>query len=113
MGDTLTFLTKPELTGMAGLISPAPDAYVAVENNRYLVEVLSHMPLRSIKYRIEQYREYFESNEWQENTDKPFPAIALLIPDTDQTKRIQKIVNDEPDLRFVVSSGQAQLLQPK
>ncbi|OQB06394.1 MAG: hypothetical protein BWY19_00203 [bacterium ADurb.Bin212] len=79
------FYTKTELSGMEHMLSPKPDAYFAVENKggvkRYFLEVFnSNLRSNILRHRVKEYLSYYNDEEWQDNTDKPFPEIILILP---------------------------------
>lgn len=112
-GAALDFRTKTDLYGMAGLISPAPDAYIAIsekqgEVKRYFLDLLEDIPAAVLRGRVKRYFDYYESNEWQEHTGKPFPEIILICPNERLKKHlyryIQHQLQDEPELNFYLST---------
>jgi len=79
------FYTKTDLSGMKHLISPHPDANFAVESKtgikRYFLEVFNeNLRTNILRHRVKAYLTYYESDDWQDNTDKPFPEIILICP---------------------------------
>lgn len=79
------FYTNTDLSGMKHLISPHPDAYFAVESKtgikRYFLEIFNdNLRTNILRHRVKAYLTYYESDEWQDNTDKPFPEIILVCP---------------------------------
>ncbi len=107
------FYTKTDLSSMEHLISPNPDAYFSYRetNNtvkRYFLDILDDLPSRVLRKRIRQYFYYYSSDEWTDNTDKPFPEILLICPN-DKTKwhlfyYIRKKLADEPKVRFYLTT---------
>lgn len=80
----LFFYTKVDLYDIGHLIKPYPDAYFAIENNegikRYFLDIFDDLPPSVLRKRVSQYFEYFNSDEWQDNTDREFPEIILVCP---------------------------------
>lgn len=109
---TLNFYTKTDLYGMARLISPAPDAYIAIEEQggvkRYFLDLFDDVPPIALRSRAKRYFDYYASNEWQDNTDKPFPEIILICPNERLKKHlylyIQQKLEEEPELKFYLST---------
>ena len=81
---TLHFYTKSDLYGMEHLISPHPDAYFAIEDEtgnvkRYFLEIFNeNLRTNILRHRAKAYLTYFDSDDWQDNTNKPFPEIILV-----------------------------------
>jgi DNA-binding PadR family transcriptional regulator len=108
-GSTLHFHTQADLAGMPNLISPCPDAYVAVEKpgeetRRFFLEVFEDLPTRLLRTRVGRYLAYFDSDEWQDNTDKPFPAVVLVCPNSRLRSHLSYYLrgktDEESSLRF-------------
>lgn len=78
------FYTKTDLSGIEHLISPHPDAYFAIEDKnsnikRYFLEIFNdNLRTNILRHRVKAYLTYFDSDDWQDNTDKPFPEIILV-----------------------------------
>lgn len=94
---TLHFSTKAELYGMASLIKPVPDAYIATKEatgttKRYFLDIFDNMPPVAMRKRVRQYFEYCDSDEWQSSTDKPFPAIILICPNDRLKKHLTLLI---------------------
>jgi hypothetical protein len=86
----LHFYTKTDLSGMKCLIVPAPDAYVAIEEEsgeikRYFLDIFDDIPPKFLRRRVNQYFTYYDLDEWQDSTNKPFPTVLLICP----TKRMK------------------------
>ncbi len=105
------FYTKSDLSGMEHLISPKPDAYFAIENKagikRYFLEIFNDN-LRSniLRHRVKQYISYFEDEEWQDNTDKPFPEIILICPNVKTKNHLYFYLKnklEDPELQFYLA----------
>lgn len=115
-GATLHFHTKTDLHKMKGLIHPDPDAYFAIEEKdktikRYFLDVFD--PLANPKWvhkRVMQYFEYYDKEEWQNATSKPFPEIILVCHDEEYKKDLEKFIkkmfkfNSLADLTFYLST---------
>lgn len=109
--QTLHFMTKVEMNGAEGLISPAPDAYIAIEEpngeiRRYFLEVFTQAPKRVMQKRISEYFEYYDSNEWQTSTNKPFPEVILVCSSPKIKSFVSKVIDteneDRPGLKFTI-----------
>lgn len=96
------FYTKTDLSGMEHLISPHPDAYFAIDSKsgikRYFLEIFSEN-LRSniLRHRVKAYLTYYESDDWQDNTDKPFPEIILVCPNTKAKNHLYYYISQKLD----------------
>lgn len=94
----LSFYTKTDLDKTEYLISPYPDAYFAIEDNsknikRYFLDIFN--PLDSPKWlhkRTMQYFDYYNKEDWQNNTDKPFPEVLMICPDEEYKKDLEKFI---------------------
>jgi hypothetical protein len=109
--STLHYSTKAELSGIPHLITPAPDAYVAIElqgspTQRYFIDSFMDLPPRVLRARITAYHTYFESDEWHNNTDKPFPKILLICPNERLKKHLTYFIKSRlgelSELRLIV-----------
>lgn len=80
------FYTKVDMDQTAHIIQPLPDGYVAIEKEneptqRYFIDIFGDkLPPKAMRVRVRQYIHYYKSQEWQNNTDKPFPDILLIAP---------------------------------
>ena len=110
---TLYFKTKVDLYGLEHLINPAPDAYIAICEEsglikRYFLEVFDDLPPKILRKRISQYLKYFDSDEWQGNTDKPFPKILIVCPSGRMKNHlyyyIQSKLRENSDLTFFLTT---------
>ncbi|MDO8513392.1 MAG: replication-relaxation family protein [bacterium] len=111
--STLHFYTKTDLHGTEHFISPAPDAHFAIEEKkgqiiRYFLEILDDIPPAAHRRRVAQYFKYYASGDWQDNTDKPFPEIIFICPNT-RTKGhlfyyIRKKLSGEPEMSFYLTT---------
>ncbi|MEI6040177.1 MAG: replication-relaxation family protein [Candidatus Berkelbacteria bacterium] len=112
LNSELHFHSKTDLYGMANLIDPKPDAYLAIENKetikRYFLDIFDDLPPMVLRRRIKQYFKYFESDEWQDNTDKPFPDIILICPNNRIKNHlfyyIQNKISDDSEINFYLST---------
>ncbi|MEP7167727.1 MAG: replication-relaxation family protein [Candidatus Woesebacteria bacterium] len=110
----LLFRTKNDLSGMEHLIQPLPDAFFSITEKSeakkfYLLDVFDdHAPKIAYTAKLRSYREYFESNEWHDNTEAPFPNIIFICSDersqTYVSKQIKYLLNDHSDLCFYLST---------
>ncbi len=85
IGAELHYYTKPDIHGTKHLIIPIPDAYFSIEEKsgrtkRYFLDLFDDLPPRILRTHINQYFKYYDSDEWQDNTDKPFPEIIIVCP---------------------------------
>ena len=113
IGAELHYYTKPDLHGMKHLITPIPDAYFAIEERsgrtkRYFLDLFDDLPPRVLRTRINHYFKYYDSDEWQENTDKPFPEIIIVCP-SDRIRShlnyyIQSKLEEDSDLSFYLTA---------
>lgn len=81
--DNLKFKTKTDLFGVENLISPICDTLFTIEGEepkRYFLDIFDDIPPIYMRKRVKEYLEYYNSDEWQDNTDKPFPEIILICP---------------------------------
>lgn len=117
-GSELHYRTNAELKTYNDLISPPPDAYFIQDGQRYFLDVLTNVPLKYLRGRIQRYADYFDENTWQEKVKTTFPIIVLICPNEYIARQLKRYIDnqyaDEPDLRFIVSSDRSlNLLQPK
>ena len=120
IGAELHYYTKPDLHGMKHLITPIPDAYFAIEEKsgrtkRYFIELFDDLPPRVLRTRINHYFKYHDSDEWQENTDKPFPEIIIVCPG-ERIKNhlnyyIQSKLEEDSDLIFYLTTREIIITQ--
>ena len=114
----LYFFTKADLPTLSYFFKPYPDEYIAIEENgivvkRYFLDIFDEKVKRSkIRKRIERYVEYFVTNEWEQETNHPFPSILLIAPDKDMKDycyRIIKAILEEEggDISFFVATKKA------
>jgi hypothetical protein len=110
---TLYFFTKTDLCGHDYILTPLPDAYIAIKEQngkmkRYFLDIFDPLPPRMIlRRRIKQYVDYYDENTWQETTKHPFPQILLISPD-ERSKRylhryIQKTL-EYSDVEFFLAT---------
>lgn len=105
------FYTKTDLSGMEHLISPKPDAYFATENKagikRYFLEIFNDTLRPNIlRHRVKAYLSYYESDDWQDNTDKPFPEIIFVCPSVRSKNHIYFYLKnklDDPELKIYLA----------
>jgi hypothetical protein len=112
----LHFSTKTDLYGTEHLISPSPDAYFAIEEKsgnikRYFLDVFDDIHPKRMRQRVWQYFNYYENNNWQDHTNKPFPEILLVCPNERLKKHLyyyiqNKLKRDELYLGFYLSVRQ-------
>ncbi len=95
----LLFFTKTDIANFSHFFKPFPDVYIAIEENgevtrRYFFDLFDGSVKRSkIRKRIEQYVEYFVSNDWEEKTTHPFPSILLVAPNKDMKDYLYRVIN--------------------
>ena len=83
--DKLKFHTKTDLYGIENLIQSLPDAYFIINDKRFFLDIFDDIRPVFMRKRIKEYLEYYNSDQWHDNTDKPFPYIILICPN----RRIQ------------------------
>lgn len=109
----LFFYTKTDLFDYDFLIKPYPDIYLAIESgkktDRYFIETIDNdTPRFVLRNRIKKYIEYFLGNQWQINTNYPFPEILLICPNDSLIKYLGKFFETtlenegSPMLNFMV-----------
>ena len=109
---TLDFKTKTELAGIKHLIQPPPDAFFSIKGKagakRYFLDVFDDIPPIALRKRVKQYFEYFDSDEWQDNTGKPFPEVILICPNNRIKGHlyyfIQNKIDDDSELVFYLAT---------
>jgi hypothetical protein len=113
-GLTLHFYTKTDLYGMEHLIEPKPDAYFALKGKgtkRYFLDVFDDIAPLALRKRVKQYLEYYNSDEWQDHTDKPFPEIILICPNNRLKNHlyyfIQSKISDDSEPFFYLTTREA------
>ncbi len=112
--ETITFETKNTLSDYDYFPQDILDAYIAIKSptsiNRYFTTVIDPTPrLYIAKGIVRQYFTYWQSSNWEENTDKPFPAILLICPDEKVQRMlgyyIAKTLHEEQsDIHFYLST---------
>ena len=112
--ETIIFETKNTLTEYDYFPQVVLDAYIAIKTlqsiHRYFATIID-MTNRFyiVKGIVRQYLAYWQSDAWQENTDKPFPSVLLICPD-EKTKHllsryIAKTLHEEQtDIHFHLST---------
>jgi hypothetical protein len=92
-----------------------PDAYIEQEISGeikpYFLEMFLNYPKERLRQRIKRYLFYYQSNEWEEYSEKQFPSI-LFVCANDQilayvkqyTKRKMAML-DEPSLSINISTA--------
>jgi len=94
--STLHFLTKTTLYGKDYLLTPLPDAYIAIKEKSgnakryFLVLIDPGTPRKKVKLLAEKYIEYAEDNEWQDATGHPFPKIIFILPTEGMKRSLHK-----------------------
>jgi hypothetical protein len=105
------FSTKTDLYGVANLISPLPDAYFIIEDRRYFLDIFDDIAPIYLRKRIKEHFQYFNSDEWQDNTDKPFPDIVLVCPNTRIKNHlyfyIQNKIDEDSEISFYLTTWEA------
>lgn len=82
----IQFHSKTELLLANHLITPAPDAYIALEKpsketQRLFLDIIDPgVPRYAIRKRIWDYFEYAEGKEWESATGHIFPSILVVCP---------------------------------
>ncbi len=95
----LNFYTKVDLHFMKYMIFPRPDAYfsIAEQNSvtkRYFLDIFDYFNAKDFIERIDKYVYYFEKGFWQNNTNKPFPAILMISPTSSAKDYIEKKIKE-------------------
>jgi len=112
-GATLHFSTTADLAGIPHLPKPLPDAYIAIEQAngetaRYFLEVLEDAPSRILRAKVSRYFAYFESEEWQDHTERAFPTVLLICPNERLRRHLMHYAKSKAEegskLRFVISA---------
>ena len=113
IGAELHYYTKPDLHGMEHLIIPTPDGYFAIEEKsgrtrRYFLELFDNLPPRFLRTRLNSYFKYYDSDEWQNRTDKPFPEIIIVCPNerikSHLSYYIQSKLEEDSELVFLLTT---------
>lgn len=110
--EKIYFATKNNLTGYDYFPDPLPDAYIAIKKSqktqRYFLEVIDdNLPRFALRAKLQRYSDYYQSDRWEEHTEKQFPAILIICP-TDASKRyterfITPIFTDD-NIRFKLAT---------
>ena len=108
----LFFNTKNEIYGTNHLIKPEPDAYIVLESekdiDRFFLDIFDDIAPVAMRKRIKQYFQYFDSDEWQDNTGKEFPNIILVCPNNRIKSHlfyyIQNKISDDSEINFYLST---------
>ena len=104
------FYTKTDLFHHPYLIQPLPDAYIALKKGkttkRHFLEIIDEgTPRFVLRKRIEMYIEYYDTGEWTQATQYPFPKVLLLCPDEKVKKflhrHISRVVEEEMDADLI------------
>jgi hypothetical protein len=98
------FATKNNLTGYDYFPSPLPDAYIVFKKSqkieRYFLEVIDdNLPRFALRGKIQRYIDYYQSEKWEEHTEKQFPSILIICP-TEVSKRYTE--------RFIITTFTAE-----
>jgi len=116
----LDFRTKTELYGMLHLIFPSPDTFFALKDKagkarRYFLDIFDDVPPVLMRRRVKQYFEYYNSDEWQDNTGQPFPEVILVCPNHRLKSHlnffIQNKLSDDSELAFYLTTKEDILTQ--
>lgn len=109
--DKLKFYTKADLYGIDDLIKPTCDSYFAIDNQRFFLDIFDDIRPVFMRKRIKEHLEYYNSDNWHDNTDKLFPSIILICPN----RRIQshlkffiqnKLNGDDEPIFYLTSKDQ-------
>ncbi len=95
--ETLHYSTKTDLIAYDYFPSPLPDAYIALKRKnvtkRYFLEVFDdNLPRFAIRGKIQRFVEYYQGNQWEENTDSPFPQVLLACPNDTIKKYTRRFI---------------------
>lgn len=97
----LIFFPKTDLNGIEYLPHPLPDAFLAVKINkkktkRFFLDIFDENAQRFVyKKRLKQYIEYADGQEWEAETNHPFPAVIFICPDEASKESFAKIIVKE------------------
>lgn len=98
---SLNFYTQMDLENIDHLPNNLPHAYFSIKQKnkrteRYFLEVFDLQPPRFwMRERIDEYIEYFQSDEWQDNTDTKFPEVILITPDEKSERYLNKRIKEQ------------------
>lgn len=112
----LTYLTKNDLYEVSDLITPSPSAYFSLKANhrtrQYFVELLIGS-VKVMKRRIEQYVEYYLSDDWQENEQTTFPEIVLICQNLPLVRGLTNYIDQEFEERpnFSILSREQDIIE--
>lgn len=109
--DNLKFKTKTDLFGVENLISPICDGLISTDKDgqakRYFLDVLDDIPPVYMRMRVKQYLEYYNSDQWQDNTNEAFPEIILICPNPRLRSHLDHFIknklNDEEEPAFYLA----------
>ena len=95
--QVLQFFTKTNLKQFDYLPTPIPDCYTAIDDDKHNIRYFSELldaktPRFQIRTTIKKYFEYFESNQWQDNSEHQFPKILIFCPDKKTQEFIHKFI---------------------
>ncbi len=99
----LDFYAQMDLENIDHLPNNPPHAYFSIKGKnkrtkRYFLEIFDPQPPRFWMFeRVSQYLEYFQSDEWQDNTDTKFPEVILVAPDEKSQRYLKKQVNEQSE----------------
>ena len=112
--ERIHFATKNNLHGYEYFPYPLPDAYVAIKKpqktQRYFLEVIDdNLPRFAIRGKIQRYIDYYQSDLWEDHTEKPFPSIHIICPTLASKRYIERFLTitlneEQTSIRFNCST---------
>lgn len=112
--EIITFETKNTLTDYDYFPQATLDAYVAIKtpqnvNRSFITIIDTTTRFYILKGIVRQYLTYWQSDAWQENTNKPFPSVLLICSDEkikhSITRYIAKTLHEEQvDIHFHIAT---------
>ncbi len=92
-----------------------PHAYIAQKKGgktkRYFLEITADLPVLRLRQRTKKYLNFYQSNEWEAETGKAFPAILIVCPNNRVLAYIKHYLKtqfaklDEPDLTIHLTTA--------
>ena len=92
-----------------------PHAYIAQKKagktKRSFLEILTDLPTLRLRQRIKKYLNFYQSNEWEAETGKAFPAVLIICPNTRVLSYVKSYLKtqlaklDEPGLNVQITTS--------
>ena len=101
--DIFHIFTRTELGDYDFFPKPKPDLYLnriktsAKSYNEYMLEIFTATPLFIIKYRIKEYLEHFDTDEWEAESETDYPVILIACPTKSDEQQLQKYIASKLD----------------